>query len=112
MLRKIPLAVAIVTASVGFLAAWLYTQPAPNSGWLLFVAVVAAFSSANYVRDNLICAAVTGTLAASFGFVWATHQSMPHIGWTLFTAIICGLGVINSLAGLSNGQSVRPPEED
>ena len=112
MLRKIPLAIAIVSASVAFLAAWLYSQPAPNSGWLLFAAIVAAFSSVNYVRENLICAFVTSALAASFGFVWFTHQGTADIGWTLFAAIICGLGLINSLAGLANGQSIRPPEED
>ncbi|MBU6455510.1 MAG: hypothetical protein KGS72_27305 [Cyanobacteria bacterium REEB67] len=112
MSKKIPLAIAIVTVSVAFLAAWVYSQPAHNSGWLLFVAIVAALSSVNYVRDNLICAFVTSALAASFGLVWFTHQGTADIGWTLFAAIVSGLGLINSLAGLAKGQSVRPPEED
>jgi hypothetical protein len=111
-MNKIIIALIGIAASLGFLAGWQFTQPAPDSGWLLFVAIIAAFGIISHLRSHAVSAFAAAALTAGFGYGWFIDRGIQNAGWLLFAAIICGLAFFDSIFSLANGQTVKPVEED
>ena len=112
MFKSIFSAVAITTATVAFLAAWLNAQPDPKANYYLAGAIVIVYGTDHYTRDHRVCAIASACLTGIFCFLWATHQDVANVNFALSGAFICVLTLFYSLTCLARGQKERPFEDD
>ena len=97
MNRQMIASLTAAGASLALLALWFFAGGVPNSGWLLFFSICAAFAALNHSGNSEMQVPTAIVVGAGFASVWYFASALPYSGWLLFTLFLSVLGLLNGL---------------